>query len=194
MTSYIIKESIEDKPELMQYMKNFNLSFEFIFSMIEDIQDLAKFNNNQKFNIECEFFNIREFVGDVLVLFEEQSKFKKIQLLKEIADEVPEMVFTDQKRIKQILMNMISNAMKFTNQGSITVRFGIEEFVKKKDKAVKDNMSARKSSVSRRRQILGEEPEEDPRSKRKLMIEIEDTGIGISEKDQNKLFKYFGKL
>ena len=45
-TINIIKLLIEQQPGLMQYMKNINRSFEFIFSMIEDIQDLAQFNNN----------------------------------------------------------------------------------------------------------------------------------------------------
>lgn len=52
--------------------------------MIEDIQDLAKFNNNQKFNLQNEYFNVREFLNDVIVLFKEQCKFKGIQLIKEV--------------------------------------------------------------------------------------------------------------
>lgn len=55
----------------MQYMKNFDLSIEFIFSMIEDIQDLAKFDNGQKFILNNEYINAREFVDNVAVLFEE---------------------------------------------------------------------------------------------------------------------------
>jgi signal transduction histidine kinase len=45
-TINIIKLLVEQQPGLVQYMKNINRSFEFIFSMIEDIQDLAQFNNN----------------------------------------------------------------------------------------------------------------------------------------------------
>ena len=65
-------------PELLPFWKNFDLSFEFIFSMIEDIQDLAKFNNNQKFSLVNEYFEIREFLDDLMTLFKEQSKFKNI--------------------------------------------------------------------------------------------------------------------
>ena len=102
-------------PELLPYWKNFDLSFEFIFSMIEDIQDLAKFNNNQKFSLVNEYFDIREFLDDVMTLFKEQSKFKKIELKQHVSETIPTQVFADPKRIKQILMNMVSNALKFTN-------------------------------------------------------------------------------
>jgi signal transduction histidine kinase len=63
-------------------MKNIDINMEFIFQMIEDIQDLAKFNNNQKFTLQNEYFNVREFLNDVIVLFEEQCKFKGIDLIK----------------------------------------------------------------------------------------------------------------
>jgi signal transduction histidine kinase len=70
-------------------MKNIDINMEFIFQMIEDIQDLAKFNNNQKFTLQNEYFNVREFLNDVIVLFEEQCKFKGIELIKEVESLVP---------------------------------------------------------------------------------------------------------
>ena len=63
--------SAED-PMLGQSIKNFDLSLEMIFSIIEDIQDLAKFTGNQMFTLTNDFFNMREFVDDVLILFKQQ--------------------------------------------------------------------------------------------------------------------------
>lgn len=76
-------------------MKNINLSFEFIFSMIEDIQDLAKFTNDQNFSLEEAYFNIREFLKEVSLLFEEQCKFKKLKLIKKVAQDMPLMIYAD---------------------------------------------------------------------------------------------------
>ena len=53
----------------MTYIKNFDISLEFIFSMIEDIQDLAKFSGNQKFSLTNDYFNVRNFINEVLILF-----------------------------------------------------------------------------------------------------------------------------
>lgn len=52
--------------------------------MIEDIQDMAKFNNNQNFSLVNEFFKIRDFLSDVIMLFEEQCNYKQINLIKTV--------------------------------------------------------------------------------------------------------------
>jgi histidine kinase 2/3/4 (cytokinin receptor) len=78
--------------------------------------------------LNCEDFNIRDFLADIVILFEEQTKFKRIQLLQEVDSRVPTIIYSDPKRIKQILMNLISNALKFTNKGHITVRINIDDF------------------------------------------------------------------
>ena len=67
----MIKNIIINDQAMVKYIKNIDMSFEFIMSMIEDIQDLAKFGNNQNFTLNNEFFNVRSFIDDVGVLFEE---------------------------------------------------------------------------------------------------------------------------
>jgi len=69
-------------------------------------------------------------------------------------------------------MNLLSNALKFTQKGYISIIFDLEEVDESKAKEVKNVKLV----------------------KRKLLIEIEDTGIGIKNEDLSKLFKYFGKL
>ena len=69
-------------------------------------------------------------------------------------------------------MNLLSNALKFTQKGYISMIFDLEEVDEAKAKEVKNVKLV----------------------KRKLLIEIEDTGIGIKNEDLSKLFKYFGKL
>ena len=75
---WIIKHSLlkelkqtTEKNQMLKYLKNFDISFEFLFSMIEDIQDLAKLNNNHQLSIECQQFNVKDFLDDVILLFEE---------------------------------------------------------------------------------------------------------------------------
>ena len=62
-----------------------------------------------------------------MTLFKEQSKFKKIELIQKVSDVIPTQVFADPKRIKQILMNMMSNALKFTSEGWISVSFDMDD-------------------------------------------------------------------
>ena len=67
----MIKDILVDNQAMAKYIKYIDMSFEFIMSMIEDIEDLAKFENNQKFTLNNEFFNFRSFIDDVGALFEE---------------------------------------------------------------------------------------------------------------------------
>jgi signal transduction histidine kinase len=57
--------------EIQQQMKQMKIQFEFIFSMIEDIQDLAKFNNNQKFTLNKEYFNVTKLAKEMVQIFED---------------------------------------------------------------------------------------------------------------------------
>lgn len=89
--------------------------------MIEDALDMSRIENN-KFQIYKEFFDIRNTVDEVTKVMEFQTTQKNLILHTEIDDEVPEQIKSDQKRFRQILFNLIGNAVKFTFHGSITVR------------------------------------------------------------------------
>lgn len=59
-------------------------------------------------------------------MFRLSSDEKDIELVLQISDEVPEMVTTDEQRVKQVLLNLLQNALKFTQSGSITVAVDYE--------------------------------------------------------------------
>jgi len=73
-------------------------------------------------------------------MFQEQCSFKNIELRQEVKKTVPRTIYADPKRIKQILMNMISNALKFTSKGfiSVTISMVEEDAVEKEAEAGKD--------------------------------------------------------
>jgi signal transduction histidine kinase len=107
-------------------------------------------------------------------LFTQQCEFKQIDLISNVETAMPLRIHSDQRRIKQVLMNLMSNALKFTQRGQITVNANIVD----KEPEPEDTQIQ-----------TGRE-----RCKKRLRLEIEDTGIGIKSKDLTKLFKYFGKL
>ena len=89
-------------------------------------------------------------------MFQIQTQQKGIELIVFISPDVPDKVKSDARRMKQIIINLISNALKFTYRGSITLSCDFKD--------------------------------------RMLHFSIKDTGLGISDEDQQKLFKLFGKL
>ncbi|MDD9951777.1 MAG: ATP-binding protein [Zetaproteobacteria bacterium] len=68
-----------------------------------------------------QLFNIRQTISDILSIYASEAESKSILLADAISSDVPAMIESDQKRLKQILMNLINNALKFTEKGSIVV-------------------------------------------------------------------------
>ena len=79
------------------------------------------------FTLTNDFFNIRDFLDDILILFKQQCQTKNIELKYQIDQSFPLEIFSDKKRLKQLLMNMIINSLKFTFEGHIGIYFQILE-------------------------------------------------------------------
>lgn len=111
-------DSIDDRVKnFLQIILNSSLHLQ---NVIEDALDMSRIENN-KFSIFKEMFDIGEAIREVSQIMEFQVKQKNLSLEIEIADSVPQKIMTDQKRYKQVLFNLIGNAVKFTFHGGIKV-------------------------------------------------------------------------
>ena len=88
--------------------------------ILDDILDIAKIESG-KIELESIPFNFEEVVSDSLKLFSAQAKRKGIDLKKEIPIDLPKVVTGDPIRLRQVLLNLISNAVKFTETGEVRV-------------------------------------------------------------------------
>jgi PAS domain S-box-containing protein len=98
----------------------FQKSGSHLLSIINDILDISKIESGS-FKIEEEIFNIKNILLEVLELFTEKARIKNIVLKTDIPPELHEFVKGDALRLKQVLLNLLGNALKFTPQGTITV-------------------------------------------------------------------------
>ena len=129
-----------------------------LLSLVNSILDLQQIKQG-KLKLNPGKISVSKLLHDVTSLFQFQCQQKNLDLKIEIDPDVPSHIFTDGNRLKQILINLIGNALKFTMNGSITVG------------------------------VIQHPTEADS-----LEFFVTDTGIGIKEEDQKKLFKMFGKL
>jgi len=147
------------KDELQKdYINSIMSSGESMLSLIEDILYISK-TDNENVNIKEDQVSIRNVVNEVRGIFQQKFSKKGIDFRIAISKEIPEYIIIDKLKIKQILVNLISNSLKFTEKGHVIVKF--------EGKAISYN------------QMFD------------LTIYVEDTGIGIEEKNKKKIFDSF---
>lgn len=134
-----------------------------LLNLINDILDLSKVEAG-KMDINPEDMNLRELIYDIERSFSEVAAQKGLKFNLDISRDVPESIYTDTQRVKQVVNNLISNAFKFTEKGSITVNI----------------------TRPRYSEIKGEID-----YKRAIKISVIDTGIGIPKDKQNLIFEAF---
>lgn len=133
----LLKTSLDENQKV--YMNNINHSAYLLLEIINDILDFSKIESG-KFELFFEPVNIRTLAQQVVDLFKSHAMNKNIELNLIIDPNVPEWIVADIVRLKQILVNLIGNAVKFTNFGEVLLQ--IEQI-----KSVKNKFSTLRLSV-----------------------------------------------
>ena len=107
-----------------QYAHGVRTSGEALLGIINDILDFSKIEAG-KLELETVDFNLADAVDDVATLVAESARAKGLELVAYCQPEVPTMVRGDVGRLRQILLNLASNAVKFTDKGEVVIRAGL---------------------------------------------------------------------
>ena len=111
----------------IEYSRDIHSSGSHLLSLINDILDLAKLEAG-KINIEKNAISTRLLADRVVSLLGQQAENKGIELYAEFGDNMPDMILGDELRLRQILINLCSNAIKFTHEGSVIARIFAKPF------------------------------------------------------------------
>ncbi|MDR0374272.1 MAG: response regulator [Treponema sp.] len=141
-------------------LKNIMHASRHLLEIINDILDISSIEANH-FTLEYGEFNLRDALSTIINIVRVRTDEKKQRLVINIAPDMPEVVLSDQRRLSQIVLNLLYNAVKFTPENG-TITFVVQKIGRD------DNRSL-------------------------LQIEVHDTGVGISEEYQKKLFKSFAQ-
>jgi signal transduction histidine kinase/CheY-like chemotaxis protein len=148
-------------PQILEMVNTAKTAASSLLEILDDILDMAKIDADR---MELDMFEIplRTLARGVLEALAVRVHGKDITLRDDIDEDVPSVIVGDPKRLRQILINLTGNALKFTEKGSVSIR------------------------ISRQTRHI-----ETPRKNLGLRFEIKDTGIGMSSDVSEKLFQAF---
>ena len=118
-TKVLLKTDLTTKQK--EYLTAIKVSGDSLIVLINDILDLAKVDAG-KMTFEQTPFKMASSISAMLQLFEQKIQEKNLELVKEYDNKIPDVLVGDPARLHQIILNLVSNAVKFTTQGKINVR------------------------------------------------------------------------
>jgi two-component system sensor histidine kinase BarA len=145
--------------EQRDHIRTIRQSTTNLLTIVNDILDFSKIESGKLYIDEVPF-DLRETLEDALTLLEPAAHEKELELVSLIYDDVPRALLGDPIRLRQVLLNLVGNAIKFTNHGSVVIRVMLEE----------------------------DEPD-----RAWLRFQVNDTGIGLTNAEQQRLFIAFSQ-
>jgi signal transduction histidine kinase len=161
MASLMLETSLDG--EQKKFVETIQTSSENLLTILNDILDFSKIEAG-KMSIESTLIDLDKLLEEVMIIFSKQAKDKNIQLSKFIGNAMIKQFRGDILRIRQILINLVSNAIKFTDNGYVKIIVEIDELLR---------------------------AQTDDARIAKLRFSVKDDGIGISEEKQRKIFESF---
>jgi len=107
------------------YLSNIQHSTKYIRNLVSDLVDFSKLEHNQ-IKLKKDFFNIKELIDSTVRILLPNVEKREIELITEIGEELDIYIYSDEQRIRQILFNLLTNAIKFTHEGNVTLKANIE--------------------------------------------------------------------
>ncbi|MDJ0554720.1 MAG: response regulator [Microcoleaceae cyanobacterium MO_207.B10] len=154
----------ELRPEQRDYVETIRTSGDSLLGIINNILDFSKIDAN-KLELEEQPFDLQQCIEEAFSLFASIAQEKHLELSYIVSPEIPKTIVSDVGRLRQILVNLLSNGIKFTDSGEITVRVELS-----------NTHELRHNSLY------------------EIMFAVEDTGIGIPANAIDRLFKSFSQV
>jgi signal transduction histidine kinase/CheY-like chemotaxis protein len=171
--SHLMERDASITPDQLENLGLIHRSGDQLLALINDVLDMSKIESGQvTFNPEN--FDLLYFLEGIAVMFQQRASERKLFFMFEKAPDVPKYIRTDKGKLRQILFNLLGNAIDYTRQGSVMFQVS-----RVNEPVIPDHLG--KAQV----------PVKHPDSW--IQFEIRDTGIGIDQKDINIIFNQFAQ-
>ena len=159
-TNILLDSNLER--EQREYVETIRSCGDALLTLINDILDYSKIESG-KMVLDSHPFELRQCLHEVFSLTSTKASDNRIEMICEVGDQVPQWVVGDISRLRQVLINLVGNALKFTEDGEVTITVDLKEV------------------------LQGTEPRVC------LEFRVSDTGIGIPKEKIDRLFKSFSQ-
>jgi len=161
-TDLLNKTNLSQKQS--DYNKKVKISGQLLLNLVNDVLDVTKLEA-EKIELNKNPFKISELINEICGIESIKAHEKKIELICNISDDVPNAIIGDKLRLSQILLNILNNSIKFTDKGKVKLLVNIENL----------------SDLNNKKEI-------------NIVFSVKDTGIGMPSHSQEKLFKPFEQI
>lgn len=162
MDEMILRESKESN--IREYATDIQTAGRTLLNIINDILDLNKIESGKMEIVPVEY-DVSGMIYDISNMIKLRAEDKNLSFRVSVSPDIPTKLYGDDVRIRQVLMNLLTNAVKYTPSGEVCFRVNLKQIVE--DRGGTDAI---------------------------IHFEVEDTGIGIKPEDMNKLFAEFERI
>lgn len=164
----ILRESRDE--EILDYATDIQNSGRTLLALINDILDFSKIEAGKMEIVPVEY-ELGSLMNDIVNMSQVRAKEKNLRLIVDVDQNIPHILFGDEIRIKQCIINIVTNAVKYTEEGSVTLSVSYE------------NVETDDS-----------EDEDENEDYILLKVSVKDTGIGIRQEDMHRLTSAFERI
>lgn len=162
MNQLIMREAVNEN--VKKYSDNIQNAGNTLLGLINDVLDFSKIETG-KIDIINSDYSLSVLLNDIVVMMQSRADGKGLELRVEVDGNIPDALFGDEIRVKQVIINLMTNAVKYTKEGWIKLSVGMKAVSRYLDD---DNLA--------------------------LIVSVSDSGIGIKDSERDKLFKEFERL
>jgi len=179
-----------------------NKSGNYLLTLINNILDLSKIEAG-KTTVYPNNFDIHSFLNELEDLLYITAENKGLTLIFDYQDDVPQYIYTDETKLRQVLINLINNGIKFTSEGGVSVTVVSQKespsnlLLEKRENEESPLVSPLEKESPLAPSLEKESPLNPPfekgENKATIIFEVRDTGAGIAENEMSKLFEAFAQ-
>ena len=181
-------------PQQRNFAETIRTSGDALLTIINDILDFSKIESG-KLELEEQAFDLRICIEEALDLLATKAAEKKLELAYLFDPQTPSMLVGDVTRLRQILVNLVGNAVKFTDAGEVTVSVTAKKFLAQRRSFREDIAQVEDDAPSVTNATPPNKPTNlQPPTFYEIQFAIKDTGIGIPADRLDRLFKSFSQV